>query len=320
MKAIRIHQFGEPEVMKLEEVPDPQPGPGQVLVRVHAAGVNPVETYIRAGIYPNKPDLPYTPGADAAGIVEALGSGARHVAVGDRVYTSGTISGAYAEKALCQESQVHRLPERISFQQGASLNVPYSAAFRGLFQRARAVPGETVLVHGASGGVGIAATQFGRAAGLTVIGTAGTEDGRRLAEEQGAHHVLDHHNPKYLDQVMTLTEGRGVDVILELLANVNLGKDLGILTKGGRVVVIGSRGTVEINPRDAMSREAVILGMTLWNATEREVASIHAAIGAGLENGALRPVVGREMKLVEAPSAHRTVIESKAYGKIVLIP
>ncbi len=320
MKAIRIHQFGEPEVMKLEEIPDPQPGSGQVLVRVHAVGVNPVETYIRAGIYPNKPDLPYTPGTDAAGTVEALGSGVRRVAVGNRVYTAGTISGAYAEKALCQESQVHRLPERISFQQGASLNVPYSAAFRALFQRARAVPSETVLVHGASGGVGIAATQLGRAAGLTIIGTTGTEEGRRLAEEQGAHHVLDHHSPKYLDQVMTLTEGRGVDVILELLANVNLGNDLGILTKGGRVVVIGSRGPVEINPRDTMSREAAILGMTLWNATEREVASIHAAIVAGLENGALHPVVGREMRLAEAPRAHRMIIESKAYGKIVLVP
>ncbi len=320
MKAIRVHEFGDPEVMKLEEVPDPQPGPGQVLVRVHAVGVNPVDTYIRAGIYPNKPDLPYIPGTDAAGTVEAVGSVIRRVAAGDRVYTSGTISGAYAEKALCQESQVHRLPERISFKQGAGLNVPYSAAFRALFQRARAVPGETVLVHGASGGVGIAATQFGRAAGLTIIGTAGTEQGRRLAEEQGTHYVLDHHIPKYLDKVLLLTEGRGVDVILELLANVNLGNDLGILTKGGRVVVIGSRGTVEINPRDAMSREAVILGMTLWNASEREVASIHAAIGAGLENGVLNPVVGREMKLAEAPRAHRMVIESKAYGKIVLIP
>ena len=320
MKAIRIHEFGDPEVMKLEEIPDPQPGPGEVLMRVHAVGVNPVETYTRAGIYPNKPDLPYTPGTDAAGTVEALGSSVRRVAVGDRVYTAGTISGVYAEKTLCKESQVHRLPERISFQQGACLNVPYSAAFRALFQRARTVPGETVLVHGSSGGVGIAATQFGRAAGLTIIGTAGTEQGRRLAEEQGAHHILDHHIPKYLDKVMTLTEGRGVDVILELLANVNLGNDLGILTKGGRVVVIGSRGTVEINPRDAMSREAAILGMTLWNATEREVASIHAAIGAGLENGALRPVVGREMKLAEASRAHRMIIESKAYGKIVLIP
>jgi len=320
MKAIRVHEFGDPEVMKLEEVPDPQPGAGQVLVRVHAAGVNPVETYIRAGLYPNKPDLPYTPGTDAAGIVEAIGSAVRRIAAGDRVYTAGTISGAYSEKALCHESQVHRLPERISFQQGAGVNVPYSAAFRALFQHARAMPGETVFVHGASGGVGIAATQFGRAAGMTIIGTAGTEQGRRLAQEQGAHYILDHHVPNYLDKVLTLTEGRGVDVILELLANVNLGRDLGILTKGGRVVVIGSRGPVEINPRDAMSREAVILGMTLWNASEREVASIHAAIGAGLENGVLSPVIGREMALAEAPRAHRMIIESKAYGKIVLIP
>jgi NADPH2:quinone reductase len=319
MKAIKVHEFGDPEVMKLEEVPEPQPGPGQVLVRVHAAGVNPVDTYIRAGTYPNKPDLPYTPGTDAAGIIEAIGSAVHCISVGDRVYVAGTITGSYAEKVLCSASQVHRLTERISFQQGAGLNVPYGAAFRALFQRAQAVPGETIFIHGASGGVGIAATQFGRAAGMTIIGTAGTQEGRRLAEEQGVHHVLNHHAPNYLDNVMTLTEGRGVDVILELLANVNLGKDLGILAKAGRVVVIGSRGPVEINPRDAMSREAAILGMTLWNASEREIASIHAAIGAGLENGALLPVIGREMALAEAPRAHRTIIESKALGKIVLV-
>ncbi|TAJ31972.1 MAG: NADPH:quinone reductase, partial [Nitrospirae bacterium] len=159
-----------------------------------------------------------------------------------------------------------------------------------------------------------------RAAGLTVIGTAGTERGRALVKEQGAHHVFDHRTADYLDQVVALTEGRGVDVILEMLANVNLGKDLTVLAKGGRVVVIGSRGTVEINPREAMARDAAILGMTLFNASEQDTASIHAALVAGLENGTLRPVVGRELPLAEAPQAHRAVMEPGAYGKIILIP
>jgi NADPH:quinone reductase len=200
------------------------------------------------------------------------------------------------------------------------LSVPYSAAYRALFQKAHAAPADTVLVHGASGSVGIAAVQFCLAAGMTVIGTAGTERGRSLAKELGAHHVLDHHSPGHFHDVLNLTDGRGVDVIVEVLANENLGKDLGVLAVGGRVVVIGSRGEVEVNPRDTISREATIIGMTVFNATDRELQSIHAAIHAGLENGTLRPVIGTQMKLSEAPLSHHAVMESSAYGKIVLIP
>jgi len=320
MKAIRVHEVGDPEVMRLEEVPDLQPGTGQVVVRVKAAGVNPVDTYIRSGLYPRKPALPYTPGNDAGGVVESIGTGVTRVAVGDRVYVAGTISGAYAEQALCNEFQVHPLPQRVSFAQGAAIQVPYATAYRALFQLARATPGESVLVHGASGGVGVAAVQLARAAGLTVIGTGGTERGRGLVAEQGAHHVLDHHAAGYLEQVLTLTGGRGVDVVLEMLANVNLGKDLKVLAQGGRVVVIGSRGTVEIDPRDTMSRDAVIMGMSLFNISAHDSARVHAALGVGLENGALCPIVGQEMPLVDAPRAHRAVMEPGAYGKIVLIP
>jgi NADPH2:quinone reductase len=320
MKAIRVHEFGDPEVMHLEEVPKIELGPAQVLIKVHAIGVNPVDTYIRAGIYAIKPSLPYTPGSDAAGTVEAVGKGVKGIRVGDRVYTAGTISGAYAEEVLCSVSQVHALPDKVPFAQGAAMNVPYSAAYRALFQRARATPAEVILVHGASGGVGVAAVQFSRAAGMTVIGTAGTEQGRRLAAEQGAHHVLDHRSTDHFEAVLKLTSRRGVDVIVELLANVNLGRDLGVLAAGGRVVVIGSRGTVEINPRDTIGREATILGMSVFSATERETESIHAAIGAGLENGTLQPVIGQEMPLAEASRAHRTIIEAKAFGKTVLVP
>ncbi len=320
MKAIRVHEFGGPEVMRLEEVPEPQLAPDQVLVKVHAVGVNPVETYIRAGGYAIKPSLPYTPGSDASGTVEAVGKGVKRIKVSDRVYTAGTISGAYAEKVLCFESQVHILPHKVSFAQGAALNVPYSAAYRALFHRARATPGEVVLVHGASGGVGVAAVQFSRAAGMTVIGTAGTEQGRRLAAEQGAHHVLDHRSLDHFEEVLKLTDHRGVDVIVELLANVNLGRDLGILAMGGRVVVIGSRGTAEINPRDAIGRDATILGMSIFNAKEWETIRIHAAIGAGLENGTLRPVIGQQIPLAEASRAHRAIIEGTAFGKIILAP
>ncbi len=321
MKAIRIHEFGGPEVLKLEDVPDLQPGPGQVVVRIHAAGVNPVEAYVRTGTYAMKPTLPYTPGTDAGGVAIAVGSGVKAVKAGDRVYTTGPNGGTYAEQVLCNEAQVHRLPDNVSFEQGAAMGVPYGTAYRGLFQRAEAKPAETVLVHGASGGVGSASVQLARAAGLIVIGTAGSEGGLELVKKEGAHHVLDHAADGYLDELMKLTDGRGVDVIVELLANKNLAKDLTVLAKKGRVAVIGSRGTIEINPRDAMGREADIRGVTLMAASEPEYRAMHAALVAGLENGTLRPVIGQRIPLAEAARAHVEIMKpTGAHGKIVLMP
>lgn len=319
MKAIRIHEFGGPDVLKLEDVPILQPGPGEVLVQVKAAGVNPFETYIRAGTYPVKPERPFTLGTDAGGIVAEAGPGVTGIDAGARVYTAGTITGSYAEFTVCKSTQIHPLPPGTSFSQGAAVNTPCVTAYRALFRRAQAQPGETVLIHGASGGVGTAAVQLARAHGLTVIGTAGSDKGRELVRGEGAHHVLDHRAPDYLEKLREITGGRGVDVIIEMLANVNLGKDLTALARSGRVVVVGSRGTVEVNPRDAMSRDAAILGMTLWNTPEKELEGIHAALVAALENGILRPVVGRELPLAEAVRAHQMLMEPGAHGKIVLI-
>jgi len=320
MKAIRVHQFGSPEVFRFEQVATPQPDPGEVLVRMHAIGVNPVETYIRAGKYSRLPDLPYTPGNDGAGVIEQIGSSMNEFKRGDRVYTAGSISGTYAEFALCKAEQVHHLPPNASFAQGAAMGTPHATAYRALFQRAHARPGETVLVHGASGGVGTAAVQLARARGLRVFGTAGTDAGRTLVREQGAHEVFDHNAPDHFDQIINATKGRGVDVIVEMLANVNLGRDLTILAKGGRVVVIGSRGRTEIDPRDTMQRDADVRGMILPNTPPEELASIHAALVAALENGMLRPVIGKEFVLRDAAQAHRAVMESGAIGKIVLVP
>ncbi len=320
MKAIVVRQYGDPEVMKVEETPQPKPGPGQVLVRIRAAGVNPADTYARSGNYASKPPLPYTPGTDGAGVVESVGPDVKSAKPGDRVYLARSVTGTYAEYALALEAQVQPLAERISFPQGAGVFVPYATAFRALSQVARARAGETVLVHGASGGVGIAAVQIARAAGLTVLGTAGSERGRELARREGAHHALDHGAAGYREEILRLTGGRGVDVILEMLANVNLGADLKLLAPRGRVVVIGSRGDVTVTPRDLMGRDASVHGMLLWNITPEDAASAHAAIAAGMENGTLRPVVGLELPLAEAPKAHRKVMEPGAFGKIVLVP
>lgn len=320
MKAIRVREFGGPEVLKLEEIPTPQPVAGQVLVRVKAVGVNPYDTYMRNGSYAIKPPLPYTPGSDAAGTIESIGAGVSKVKPGDRLYTANTLSGAYAEYALAVESQVHPLPDRASFAQGAGVWVPYGTAYHALRHFADARSGETLLIHGASGGVGIAALQIARAMGLVVFGTAGTAKGLDLVIHQGAHQAFDHGQPGYQDAILKATAGRRVDVILEMLANVNLGADLKLLARNGRVVVIGSRGDVTITPRDLMSRRASVRAFTLWGITETEERETHAVMATGLENGTLRPVVGKELPLAQAAQAHKDIMVSGAFGKIVLIP
>jgi len=318
MKAIRVHEFGGPEVLKLEEAATPKPSAGQVLVRIHAAGVNPYDTYMRAGTYAVKPSLPYTPGSDGAGVVAAVGQGVKKVKEGDRVYTARTITGAYAEYALALEEQVHPLPANVDFKQGAGIWVPYGTAYHALFHSAKAHASETVLVHGASGGVGIAALQIARAAGLTALGTAGTPRGLELARREGAHYVFDHRKSGYQEEILLATGNRGVDVILEMLANVNLSHDTKLLANNGRVVVIGSRGEATINPRELMGRRASIRAFTLWSVTPEEEADIHAGLFAGLENGTLRPVIGKEMPLAESARAHTEILEPGSAGKTVL--
>lgn len=320
MKAIQVQAFGGPEVLRLTEMPDLVPGPGQVLVRVGAAGVNPVDTYIRAGAHAQKPTLPYTPGEDGAGTVAALGPGVTGFSPGDRVYLTGSLTGTYAEQALCLPEHLHLLPRDITLSQGAGLGIPYFTAHRALFQIARVTAGQTLLIHGASGGVGIAALQLARAAGLTVIGTAGTEAGRALVADEGAHFVLDHHDEAESQQLMELTGQRGADVILEMLANRNLARDITLIAKGGHILVVGSRGSIELDPRALMLREASISGVFYYNATPEEKAATFSAIGRGLEAGHLCPVVGAELPLAEAARAHEDILRAGSHGKIVLIP
>lgn len=321
MKAIRVHQFGGPEVLQLEEVPDLKAGAGQVVVSVKAVGVNPVESYIRTGTYATKPNLPYTPGNDAGGVIAEVGPDVTGVKVGDRVYTSASLSGTYAEQTLCNATNVHPLPGAVSFEQGAGVGVPYGAAYRALFQRGHARPSETVLVHGASGGVGIASVQLARAAGLTVFGTAGSEKGMELVKQQGAHHALNHASDGYLDEFMKLTAGLGADIIVEMLANKNLANDLTVVARRGRIMVVGNRGSIEINPRGTMAREADIRGVMILGASPQEFREMHAALVAGLEAGTLRPVIGQKFPLAEAAKAHEAVMSpSGAHGKIVLLP
>ena len=320
MKAIQVAEFGGPENLKLNEIPTPKPEAGQVLVKVHAAGVNPYDTYMRTGTYAIKPPLPYTPGSDAAGVVESVGAGVKSLKPGDRVYTAKTITGAYAEYTLTLEAQAQKLPDNISFEQGAGVWVPYGTAYHAIYHEAKVRASETVLVHGASGGVGSASVQMLHALGCTVIGTASSKAGQDLVTREGATHVFNHSKAGYTDEIMKATGGRGVDVILEMLANVNLAQDLKMLAQHGRVIVIGNRGEVTINARDLMARRSSVRGFTLWATTESETADIHAGLYAGLENGSLTPIVGKKIPLAEAPRAHQEVLAPGSVGQIVLIP
>jgi NADPH2:quinone reductase len=320
MKAIVVHEFGPPEVMKLEEFPTPKAGPGQAVVRIHAAGVNPFDTYMRNGTYAIKPQLPYVPGGEAAGVVDSVGDGVTKFKPGDRVYIGHPVTGTYAEYSLALESQLHPLPDGTTFTQGAGLYVACGTAYHALHHHARARASETLLVHGASGGVGIAAVQLAHAMGMTVIGTAGTDKGLDLVRREGAHYAFNHHNPGYTDAILKATNGRGVDVVIEMLANVNLAADLKLLARFGRVIIVGSRGDISITPRDLMARTSSVRGFVLWGISEGDEADVHAGIYAALENGTLRPVVGKELPLGEAVRAHKEILESGAQGKVILVP
>ena len=208
----------------------------------------------------------------------------------------------------------------MTFAQGAAVGVPYATAYHALFNRARAEHGQRVLVHGASGGVGLAAVQLALGAGLRVVGTAGSDAGGDLVAAQGRVEVLDHRDPLHVQAAFKLSGQRGFDVIVESLANASLGDDLTLLAPHARVVLVGSRGAVEINPRDLMSVEGTVLGLLLRTASAEDLAEAHRAIVMGLRDGSLRPVVGRELPLAEAPRAHHLLLERPALGKLVLVP
>lgn len=319
MKAIVIHRFGEPDVMQIVEKKTPKPQENEVIVRVRAIGVNPVETYVRAGNYPVLPELPYTPGGNIAGVIESCGAGVENLQVGDRVYSGATLSGSYAEKALCRSDQVYPLSENLSFSQGAALGVPAATAWRALFIRGQAKRGERVLIHGASGSVGQAAIQLARGIDLEIFGTAGTDKGCEIIKELGAQ-PFRHDKDNYEAELGRVTGGTGFDLILEMVANQNLEKDLNLLAAGGRVIIIGSRGRIEIDPRATMGRETEIRGVALLNATREELQQTHAGLAKAIEKGKLVPRISGELRLVEAAKAHELVMCDGNCGKIVLLP
>ncbi|MFW2367688.1 MAG: NADPH:quinone reductase [Desulforhopalus sp.] len=320
MKAIVVRKFGGPEVLELIDHDVPQPAAGEVLIKVKAIGINPVETYIRAGTYPRLPELPYTPGGNIAGIIDSVGPGVSEWGEGARVYSTATISGGYAEMALCSAGQVFSLPDVMSFAQGAAIGVPAATAWRALFIRGEGRSGERVLIHGASGSVGQAAVQLAVGGGMHVFGTAGSSKGCELVEQLGATLVCSHGNSGYEEELLKGTGEKGFDLILEMLANENLEKDLNLLAPGGRVIIVGSRGRIEIDPRATMGKETDIRGLAVFNATDEETERTHLALGAAMADGTLVPTISREMTLTDCSKAHQLVIQDGNCGKIVLRP
>lgn len=322
MKAIRAHAFGGPEVLELQEIADPTPGPGEVVIDILAAGVNPADTYMRSGTYAIVPDLPYTPGGDGGGIISAIGDGVTEFQIGDRVLVgtalSSDLTGCYAEKVKRPSREVLHLPDMLGFEQAATFGVSYPTAHYALFERGGAKAGETVLIHGASGSVGTCAIQLAKRAGMRVIGSAGSPNGLELVRAQGADLAVDHTKPGYLEEVRAFTSNAGPDLILEMLANVNLAADLDTVAKYGRIMIIGNRGEISINARVAMMKEIDIRGLALWNATPAQIKPIMADVMTGVADGTLSPVIGQQFRLADASRAHEAVLEPGAFGKIVL--
>ena len=316
MKAIIVQDFGGPEALQIQTVPDPKPQNGEVVVKLRAAGVNPVETYQRAGTPPYNGELPFTPGSDGAGEIVAVGEEVFDWKIGDRVWVYAPKgNGTYAEMIACKSDQVHRLPDNVSFEQGAAMGVPYATAHRALFGKAGAKAGEVVFIHGASGGVGTAAIQLARRAGLVVAGSASDEE---FIEKVGAKYTFNHNVEGYMSDALGATCGRGFDIILEMLANENLGRDPEVLAPFGRIVVIGNRGQATVNARDWMMKDATVMGMTLFNVTGAQLQEIHADLVGGLQSGQLRPIIAQSFALEDAAKAHQAVMQGESHGKIVL--
>ena len=318
MRCIRVCRFGGPEVLQLHtDVPIPTPKDNQVVVQVKVAGVNPVDTYIRSGTYARKPTLPYTPGGDGSGVVHAVGAKVTRFHAGQRVWFGMSLSGSYAEYCLCDENRVGMLPDDVSFEHGAMLAVPYCTAYRALVQKAGVRAGETVLVHGATGGVGTAAVQMCKVLGVDVIATAGSPIGEQLLKDMGVVRVYNHRSDDYVDAIKR--DNPQIDVILEMLANVNLEKDLEMIGQNGRVVVIGSRGSVTINPRLTLGKESCVIGCALGSTTPEECSAQMKFIEANLQNGVLLPVLAKMFQLGDASEAHREIIDKVVTkGQIVL--
>ena len=343
MRAVVITRNGPPEVLRVEERPDPPVGAGQVRVAVKAAGINFADLMARAGTYPDAPPVPCVVGYEVAGEVESVGEGVDSVAVGDRVL-AGTQFNGYAELVTVPADQVLPLSADMSFEEGAAIPVNYGTAYAALVIMGGLKEGERALIHAAGGGVGIAATQIAKLRGAEIFGTASPSKHEACAA-QGVDHPIDYRNKDFADEVMRITGGQGVDVIIDAIGPSSFKKDYKILRPGGRLIMYGASEIQTGEGRDlravakaltrmpratmpwwkslaVMNENKGVFGLNMlsWWKTEGNLDRVLDPLSADLEAGRLKPVVSEAFPFDRAPDAHRFIGDRKNVGKVVLTP
>jgi NADPH:quinone reductase-like Zn-dependent oxidoreductase len=343
MRAVVITRHGGPEVLQVQELPDPPVGPGDVRVAVKAAGINFADTMARSGVYPDAPPLPSVVGYEVAGEVESVGGGVDDLKPGDRVM-AGTRFGGYAELVTVPAAQVIPLPKKLSFDQGAAFPVNYGTAYAALVIMGGLKEGERALIHAAAGGVGISATQIAKTRGAEVFGTASGSKHDAI-REQGVDHPIDYRNSDFAAEVMRLTGGEGVDVIIDAIGPSSFRKDYRILRQGGRLVMYGASEIQTGDRRDlravakslarmpratmpwwkslgVMNENKGVFGLNMlsWWDREGSLDRVTEPLLEGLKKGELNPVVAEAFPFDRAGDAHRFIAERKNIGKVVLVP
>ena len=322
MRAVVCRAWGPPEALAVEDVPAPAAGAGEVLVRVRACGVNFADALIVQGKYQEKPPLPFTPGLEVAGEVAAAGEGVAGLVPGRRVVSLCAIGG-YAEAVAAPAAVTVPIPDAMSWETAAGFTVAYGTAHVALAHRAGLREGETLLVHGAGGGVGLAAVEVGKAMGATVIATAGSEDKRALAGAHGADHVIDYRTGGFKDTVKALTGGRGADVVFDPVGGEVFAQSMRCIAWEGRLLVIGfAAGDIPAVPAGLVLVKNVSVVGVFWGAYRmHEPAVVTGSLQrlfAWFEEGALRPVISETLPLERAAEAMQRLLRREARGKIVL--
>ena len=343
MRAVVITEHGGPEVLKVQDRPDPPVGPGEVRIAVKAAGINFADTMARTGLYPDSPKLPCVVGYEVAGEVESVGDGVESVKPGDRVL-AGTRFNGQAELATVPQSTVYALPARLSFEEGAAFPVNYATAQAGLVVMGGLKAGERVLIHAAAGGVGIAATQIAKRIGAEVFGTASASKHDAI-REQGVDHAIDYRTQDFADEVRRITGGAGIDVAFDALGPSSFRKDYALLRSGGRLIMYGASEiqtgerrsvptalrTLARSPFSSMpwwkglgvmneNKGVFGLNMLSWWDDENGLDRVIEPLLGELEAGHLTPVVAATFSFDQAPEAHRFIAERRNIGKVVLVP
>jgi NADPH2:quinone reductase len=318
MRAIVCEQLGDPEKLVLREVPSPTPGPGEVKVALRARGVSFVDVLVIAGQYQTKREVPFIPGGEAAGVVVEVGAGVEHVAPGDRVL----VPGGYADEVVAPAARVLPLPATVSFEAGAAFRSAYATAYYGL-QRGRLAPGETLLVHGAAGGVGLAAVDVGKLLGATVIATASSDDKLAVCKQMGADHVIDY-TKGFRDRVKVLTDDRGADVIYDPVGGDVSDESMRCIAPFGRLLIVGftSGRPAALKANHLLIKDAEAIGFTIGALSrldpERERKNL-AILTGWLAAGRITPHVSHALPLERAAEALNLVRDRKVIGKAVLV-